>query len=409
MDNTLARIRLAYRPLLIVAALFLPLSGLFYYMMSGYSRDIAFVRMELRGTLHLRPLERLLDLLPAHKRATRPAVAGIGTKGPEASSLSASIDQTFDALAAAQTAVGKELQFTKEGLGSRQRDTILLARLRQRWEELKQAAQGGQTTNLGERHDALVTDIRTAITHAGDTSNLILDPVLDSYYLVDVILGTLPATQERAAHVTDFAMSGDKNDFARQTQFAIFASQMKEADIERVNASLQTALNENATLNGDNHTLRLALAGPTKRYQTTAEEFLSLLSRQATNSAEVASSEDFSRAGEAFRAASFDCGRNSGRFQEKQNRWKFDCGPWIVSDVECQPSADDLLCGYHGINSGNYLPDFCHPRKNTSRFCNNSCISIGRRFACRWNQFFATLYHLRIWKILHARSVRSEP
>jgi hypothetical protein len=37
------------------------------------------------------------------------------------------------------------------------------------------------------------------ITHAGDTSNLILDPDLDSYYLVDVVLLGLPQAQDRLA------------------------------------------------------------------------------------------------------------------------------------------------------------------------------------------------------------------
>ena len=35
--------------------------------------------------------------------------------------------------------------------------------------------------------------------HAGDTSNLILDPDLDSYYAMDMTLLALPQTQERTA------------------------------------------------------------------------------------------------------------------------------------------------------------------------------------------------------------------
>lgn len=39
------------------------------------------------------------------------------------------------------------------------------------------------------------------ITHAGDTSNLILDPDLDSYYLMDVTLIAMPQMQDRIARI----------------------------------------------------------------------------------------------------------------------------------------------------------------------------------------------------------------
>ena len=42
------------------------------------------------------------------------------------------------------------------------------------------------------------------ITHAGDMSNLILDPDLDSRYLMDATLLGLPQTQDRLATVTAY-------------------------------------------------------------------------------------------------------------------------------------------------------------------------------------------------------------
>ena len=45
------------------------------------------------------------------------------------------------------------------------------------------------------------------ITHAGDTSNLILDPDLDSYYLMDVTLLALPETLSRLLKTAQSAES----------------------------------------------------------------------------------------------------------------------------------------------------------------------------------------------------------
>ncbi len=299
------KIRLKYRPLLIVATLLFPLSGLFYYMMVGYERGIDFARMELRGNLYQRPLEQLLKLVPEHKRVSERLEMGDNAVASEVRALSANIDQAFDALAEADRAVGKELQFTEDKLRSRQREALLFSRFRQRWEELKQQAENRKIEGLVNRYPALLADIRNAISHAGDTSNLILDTDLDSYYLVDVTLGALPATQDRVARITDFAANGGTNDAPRRARLSVFASQLSESDIDRVISSIQTSLNENANLRGDNKILQAALGEPMKKYQSAGEDFLGILMRQTTNSIPVASAEEFSRKGEAYRAASF--------------------------------------------------------------------------------------------------------
>ncbi len=167
------KIRLKYRPLLIVATLLFPLSGLFYYMMAGYERGIDFARMELRGNVYQRPLEQLLKLVPEHKRAAERLAMGDNAVASEVWALSASIDQAFDALAEADRAVGKELQFTEDKLRSRQREALLFSRFRQRWDELKQQIEKRRIESLAGKHSALLADIRNAISHAGDTSNLI--------------------------------------------------------------------------------------------------------------------------------------------------------------------------------------------------------------------------------------------
>ena len=58
-------------------------------------------------------------------------------------------------------------------------------------------AEGGLPQHVQDQYTSFVATIRTMITHAGDTSNLILDPDLDSYYLMDVTLLALPQTQDR--------------------------------------------------------------------------------------------------------------------------------------------------------------------------------------------------------------------
>jgi len=46
-----------------------------------------------------------------------------------------------------------------------------------------------------------MADIRALISHVGDTSNLILDPDLDSYYLMDAVLLKLPEVEDLLAQI----------------------------------------------------------------------------------------------------------------------------------------------------------------------------------------------------------------
>ena len=53
-----------------------------------------------------------------------------------------------------------------------------------------------------ELHRQLLAEIRDLGAHVGDTSNLILDPDLDSYYLMDAILIKLPRGQDLLAQAS---------------------------------------------------------------------------------------------------------------------------------------------------------------------------------------------------------------
>jgi hypothetical protein len=85
--------------------------------------------------------------------------------------------------------------------------------LRRKWQELLLALPSSAAHVLRERYQGIVSHVRTMITHAGDTSNLILDPDLDSYYLMDVTLLALPQTEDRlhqiATEVANLLAAGE--------------------------------------------------------------------------------------------------------------------------------------------------------------------------------------------------------
>src|SRR5665213_1813572 len=161
---------------------------------------------------------------------------------------------------------------------------------------------------VASRHDHLVSDIRTMITHAGDMSNLILDPDLDSYYLMDATLLALPQTQDRLSRVMGdgedlFAAKGEAVARAR-VALATDLAFLKADDLDRNSSSIETALTSGNPLYGAHLSFHAREPGALKEYVNAAAQFNDLTDRVQRGDAGV-SLPEYLAAGDAARAASF--------------------------------------------------------------------------------------------------------
>src|SRR5262249_40140746 len=140
---------------------------------------------EQYGNSYQAPLEDLLEKLELHATAQRLAkTAGAQFEEGERA-LAEAIDRAFADLERAHGAFGGELEVTAEGLARRKRDHVDPVTVRREWQTLKSTASSLGAEEITARHRHLLSDVRTLITHVGDTSGLILDPDLDSYYVMD--------------------------------------------------------------------------------------------------------------------------------------------------------------------------------------------------------------------------------
>lgn len=159
-----------------------------------------------------------------------------------------------------------------------------------------------------EKYDHLASDLRMMITHAGDTSNLILDPDLDSYYLMDVTLLALPQTQDRLARVAkygyDILVRGNPTDEER-VQLAVHAALLQEADLDRIIASTETSLNEDANFYDVSPTLGRNLKPALTKYQDATKKFIELTRHAASANGSSLVPASFLAAAREAREASF--------------------------------------------------------------------------------------------------------
>ncbi len=198
--------------------------------------------------------------LPAYRRSL--------ASGKPDQNLASRIDASFERLHLSQTDYGLLLDVTPEGLGLRNRQHLAPTLLRQGWKEAFQAGTAG--TN---RIEKLILELRELVVHIGDTSNLILDPDLDSYYLMDVSLLAIPDAIMRLHAELDRL-----DDPARSADLEagnIFRTIFQSFDLARIEASSRTALQEDQNFLGLSFSLQ-------EKLPKSLDDFLAITHRLAS-------------------------------------------------------------------------------------------------------------------------------
>ncbi|MBI3898261.1 MAG: hypothetical protein HY308_08185 [Gammaproteobacteria bacterium] len=295
--------------LMISLSFSLPIAVLLYLLIDSINYDIQFSQYELYGDRYQRPLEKLLQAIPEHNtllaeyavKSSSPLNAGIQNKERE-------VDEAMAELAQVDKELGETLQFTDEGLQKRQRTHFRAGTVAQEWQELKSNRDKLSLEALAEKHQHLKNDIRTMITHMGDTSNLILDPDLDSYYTMDVTLLALPQTQDRMAEIIDAGWRALRSGTIGQSErikMAIYGAQLKE-DMDRINQSLQTAFNEDRNFYGIEPHFQKIIPPALESYNVKTVVFIKMIQEIVDAPSTSITADQFVEAGLAARTESFN-------------------------------------------------------------------------------------------------------
>lgn len=159
----------------------LPLSLLMYLLISEIQTRNDFAEKEIYGNAYLRPLRQLWSDIPkmqlADNDTSEPAIR-------EVNRLRSQINIRLQSLQTIDQKLGNELETTDK-----------FNTLKQAWLGL----QNKQDTNIetkNQAYQAIRQQLDDLRNYVGDQSNLILDPDIDSYYLMDATLLKLPEMQQ---------------------------------------------------------------------------------------------------------------------------------------------------------------------------------------------------------------------
>lgn len=260
------KLPLGIRLFLNVLVFSVPIVVLTYLMYKSETGNIDFGEKEALGNRLQRPYEELLHEVVMAK--LQPAKSN-------------KLEEKLSSLDKVLTEVGVDLQFTPEGLSSRKRDNV------------------GELTKFIQNKDwdSAIASIRTGIAHLGDTSNLILDPDLDSYYLMDITLLALPQMQDRLQTIlsnrAQFFTAPQSE--ALRIQAALYSALLKESDMARISADSQTTLNEDKNFYQSSPSLQTNIPTAISDLQKTTDVFTALLDKISRG--EEVKEEEFAGAG----------------------------------------------------------------------------------------------------------------
>jgi methyl-accepting chemotaxis protein len=223
-----------------------PIGAMMAMLLSNTSYRIDFARWEMYGTRYLRPASRLLG---ATVRYTSAARGSVSTPG-----LEAQIESELRALQEVDDALSQPLKTTQDELGARGRDDSQPVKLEALWRQIRQ--QDGQS----KAAPALVAAIRALISHVGDSSLLILDPDLDTYYTMDALLLKQPDIVQWTSELGDRAA-----DLASEKGLTLQARGelsgrvvLLSAAVDALESDVETAFRETQNFN-KHHQLKAAL------------------------------------------------------------------------------------------------------------------------------------------------------
>ena len=155
-------------------------------LMMGYSQQISDTTKEQSGVTVHRELRAVLQDIQRHRGASTSQLSGKAEFKERADKARAGVDA---AIAKSDTVIAEH----QNQLGQLE----AWGEFKSNWLKLKVDFVSLKPTDNARQHTALISILLAAMERAADASGLVLDPELESFYLMDLAVMHLPATTEK--------------------------------------------------------------------------------------------------------------------------------------------------------------------------------------------------------------------
>ncbi len=283
MKGFIGGLRITHKILLSSAIFAVPIFVLLYYMVAGFNQTIRFSNHEMWGMRVLEPLGRLVELVSEHQLMVRLHIQGNKDLEEKLKENGKRVDETFAVLMAEGKSLGDRLRISDGHLKAAALDErFYLSNIRKNWNEINASWKDYNNTAQNDRqHDLVMEPVKTLIKRLGDTSNLVLDPDLDTTYMVDVALLNMPKVQNRLISFVLDAESVLFKGFRSHDDSVRFGGHaaLLEDDLESIRENIATALREDVHSYGQSPSLQKNMPVLLADYETSLIAFIVMLKR----------------------------------------------------------------------------------------------------------------------------------
>lgn len=239
-------------------ALLLPLGWLVSLQYQGVTQQINFNAKESIGVLYDNPLKDFLFEVQRHRVMTAGVFAGVTAYAKELPGVEKEADTKLAIVDANDSVYGGD-------------DDKIGLKTTKRWREAKsawQAVKNGKFTTAAEAETAhasavgIINDV--ILNYAGNYSNLILDPDLDSYWLMDIYLAKAATLADAAARSSTLGLSAAADpaaDTDKNIEISGLYKSIQNTLSDTENIDLKTAYDYNNSEKGSKTTEKV-LRGP---------------------------------------------------------------------------------------------------------------------------------------------------
>jgi methyl-accepting chemotaxis protein len=244
--------------------------------------SISFTKKEILGNTTAQIATQTLGNLVVHQAALMALTRGVNSLQNDSwKARQSAISRGLSALQAIQTKHGQTLEITEKTLENSKKNDISLQSIRRKWEALNNGLPNAQA--LKECNE-LVQNLSAFVSFVADKSNLVLDPDLDSYYLMDVSTLAIPQTIQRANQLLPLLLSSSSSkdwSLEERIQLGSFHSTFAQVDLPRIKTGIDTAISEDPNHYGSVPGLSESLYPLFTKYERSTEK-LSLAAQSAS-------------------------------------------------------------------------------------------------------------------------------
>ena len=184
------------RKLLILSSVFVvPLFFLSYLLFDQLATNINIANKERIGVQYINAVKVLLVDVEDAMVTSAAFLNGDSSLQSKMSTKQSDIDKHLGELDEVNSQLGAELK-TTEKLGA----------VKNSWRNIKDKSSGLKLDESYSLYNRLTTDLLALIAQAADTSTLILDPELDTYYLMDTNTGKIPSLFESISQAKSISL-----------------------------------------------------------------------------------------------------------------------------------------------------------------------------------------------------------